>query len=151
MATTISGGIFDFATTSGYVPPTWSGGLYSFSTGIDCYLQWVDEDEQWKQGPDLQWVDCPDPFTYLKQLWTDDTYVYAATTDGLNIIQLESERAYAHITYPGGFNSVWADSNYVYLATPSSGVAYFSKTCIDGSVDDPYELILDIYTEIMGT
>ena len=125
----------------GYVPgPPF---IFSFSEEVEeaCYAQWTDEDEQWERGPDLQWGECPDLFTYLKQIWTDNTYVYAATTDGLNIVQLESEQAYAHITYKGGFNSVYADDTYVYLATPSSGVKYFPKTCISGSTDDPYELI----------
>jgi len=81
-------------------------------------------------------------FDILKQIWTDDTYVYAATTDGLNIIDLASELAYAHVTYQDGFNSVWSDESKVYLATPASGVKYIDKTCISGSVVSPYELMI---------
>jgi len=82
----------------------------------------------------------PDPFYLLNQIWTDDTYVYAATTDGLNIIELSSEMAYAHVTYSGGFNSVWSDDDKVYLATSGTGVKYVEKVCISGSVSNPYEL-----------
>jgi len=82
----------------------------------------------------------PDPFYLLNQIWTDDTYVYAATTDGLNIIELLSEMAYAHVTYSGGFNSVWSDDDKVYLATSGTGVKYVEKVCISGSVSSPYEL-----------
>lgn len=83
----------------------------------------------------------PDPFYLLNQIWTDNTYVYAATTDGLNIIQLTSELAYAHVTYSGGFNSVWSDDDKVYVATSGTGVKYLEKTCISGSIVSPYELI----------
>jgi hypothetical protein len=82
----------------------------------------------------------PDPFYLLKQIWSDRTYVYAATTDGLNIIEIESELPYAHLTYSDGFNSVWASTSGVYMATPASGVKYIEKTCISGSTISPYEL-----------
>jgi hypothetical protein len=96
---------------------------------------------EWIESPDIEWFEYPETFSILKQIWTDDNYVYAATTDGLNIIDLISEQAYAHITYTNGFNSVWADNDNVYLATPASGIKYLAKTCISGSVILPYELI----------
>lgn len=97
--------------------------------------------DQWIEYFDQEWGADPDPFYLLKQIWTDDIYVYAATTDGLNIIELESESAYAHVTYSGGFISVWSDANKVYLATPEAGVKYINKPCISGSTISPYELI----------
>jgi len=96
--------------------------------------------DQWIEYADKEWTVQPDPFYLLKQIWTDRTYVYAATTDGLNIIDFESELAYAHVTYSGGFNSVWASVSGVYLATPAHGVKYIEKTCISGSTSSPYEL-----------
>jgi hypothetical protein len=108
---------------------------------VTCVGEWIDDEEdRWPQDPDREWGECVDPFTYLKQIWTDESYVYAATTDGLNIIDLISEQAYAHVTYQYGFNSVWADETKVYLATPASGIKYIDKTCISGSTNDPYEL-----------
>jgi len=97
--------------------------------------------DQWIEYADQEWTVQPDPFYLLKQIWHDEDYVYAATSDGLNIIELESELSYAHVTYYDGFNSVWADDNNVYLATPASGVKYIDKTCISGSTGSPYELI----------
>ena len=97
--------------------------------------------DQWIEYSDQEWAVTPDPFYLLKQIWTDDTYVYAATSDGLNIVELASELAYAHVTYYDGFNSVWTDANRVYLATPASGVKYIEKACISGSIASPYELI----------
>ena len=96
--------------------------------------------DQWIEYADKEWGVHPDPFYLLKQIWTDRTYVYAATSDGLNIIDLASELPYAHITYADGFDSVWASVSGVYLATPASGVKYIEKTCISGSTSSPYEL-----------
>jgi len=97
--------------------------------------------DQWIEYADKEWTVQPDSFYLLNQMWTDRTYVYAATSDGLNIIELESELACAHITYYDGFTSVWADANNVYLATPASGIKYFEKTSISGSIANPSELI----------
>ena len=105
-------------------------------------MGWTNQNnDQWIEYSDQEWSIDPDPFYLLKQIWTDDTYVYAVTTDGLNIIDLDSELPYAHITYSGGFNSVWADATKVYLATPASGIKYIEKTCISGSTASPYELV----------
>jgi hypothetical protein len=104
-------------------------------------MGWTDQNnDQWIEYPGQEWGDG-EPFSLLRQIWTDSTYVYAATSDGLNIVELASELAYAHVTYSGGFNSVWADDNNVYLATPASGVKYIEKTCISGNIVSPYELI----------
>jgi len=114
---------------------------FEFTVPAECVGQWIDdESDHWPQDPARGWGECVDPFTYLKQIWADDNYVYAATTDGLNIIDLVSELPYAHITYSDGFNSVWASVSGVYLATPASGIKYIEKTCISGNIDDPYEL-----------
>ena len=111
----------------------------------ECLDEWIDnEPDHWPQDPARAWGDCEGPFTYLKQIWTDDNYVYAATTDGLNIIDLVSELAYAHVTYPGGFNSVWSDDSTVYLATVSDGVKSLDKTAISGSTVSPYELAVSL-------
>jgi len=79
-------------------------------------------------------------FDYLNQIWTDDNYVYAATLGGLNIIDLISAQQYAYATYSGGFNTVWANDMKVYLGTTNSGIKYLQKTCISGSLIEPYEL-----------
>jgi len=86
----------------------------------------------------------------LNQIWTDDDYVYAATSSGLDIIEIESEQRYAYITYGGGFTTTWADSTKVYLGTTASGVKYINKTCISGSIVSPYELSICL-TDYLNT
>ena len=110
-------------------------------------MGWLDDTysgTEWIEYPGLEWNQYPEKFYLLNQIWSDNDYVYAATTDGLNIIDMLSEQAYAHVTYSGGFNSVWADANKVYLATPASGVKYIEKTAISGSVVSPYELFVSL-------
>ena len=74
------------------------------------------------------------------QVWTDD-YVYAATSQGLKIYDITYEDQYAYVTYSGGFNTVWANDDKVFIGTTTDGVKYINKTCISGSVVDPYELV----------
>lgn len=70
---------------------------------------------------------------YVRNIWTDENYVYAATSDSLKIFDLDSGEQYAYITIAGGLNSVWASEDYVYLGTVYSGVKYITKTCISGT------------------
>jgi len=97
-------------TTGGYSSPGFSGSTYGFGTVETFY-----------------------------QVWTDD-YVYAATSLGLNIYDITSESQYAYVTYSGGFNTVWANEDKVFVGTTNSGVKYINKTCISGSVVSPYDL-----------
>ncbi len=78
--------------------------------------------------------------TGLNQIWTDDNYVYGATSSGLDIIDIDSEQKYAYIDYGSGFTTVWAGDSVVYLGTDSTGMKYLNKACISGSVSSPYEL-----------
>lgn len=75
------------------------------------------------------------------QIWTDDTYVYTALSTGLKIYEIESESEYAYIDYTGGFNTVWASTNRVFVGTSDAGIKYFNKTCISGSTSSPYDLV----------
>ena len=127
-----------------YSSPTGSGS-YGFEfpgSGTECLGEWVDSIyDTWSPQPDIVWNECLGEFAYLNQIWHDEYYAYAATTDGLNIIDLISELPYAHVTYDGGFNSLWADDDRIYLATPNDGIKYIDKACISGSTDTPYELV----------
>ena len=73
------------------------------------------------------------------QIWTDD-YVYAATSAGLKIYDITSESQYAYIDYSGGFNTVWANDERIFVGTTNNGIKYINKTCISGSVVSPYDL-----------
>ncbi len=109
--TIITAGSFDF--TGSYTPPTWSG-IHYYNFGISSVLY---------------------------QIWTDDTYVYAATSSGLDIIDIDTEYYYAEIPYSPGFITVWASDDRVYLGTTAAGMKYLNKTCISGSLDEyPYYL-----------
>lgn len=107
---TVSGGIFNFI-TGGYISPSFSGSTYNLGGDAEIFYQ----------------------------VWTDD-YVYAATSAGLKIYDIDTENQYAYITYSGGFSTVWANDGKVFVGTTGSGVKYINKTCISGSVGSPYDL-----------
>ena len=76
----------------------------------------------------------------LNQIWSDGDYVFAVTNSGLNIVDMDLEQKIAYINYDQGFNTVWANDDKVYLGTSASGVKYFYKTCISGTVLIPNNL-----------
>jgi hypothetical protein len=109
--TTITGSTFNF--TDEYFPPSWSGThIYNFGKG----------------------------FPNVNQIWADNDYVFAACAEGLNIIDIASELQYSFVTYSGGFTTVWANQDRVFLGTPASGIKYIDKVCISGSIDLPFEI-----------
>jgi hypothetical protein len=101
---------------------------------------WVEADAQWVDSNDSQWEISGDGT--LKQIWSDDYYVYAATDQLLNIIDIDTESKIAYITRDGGFTTVWANNDRVYLGTSDDSIKYFNKTVISGSIEDPYDLSL---------
>lgn len=107
----IIGGITFNFTESGYTPPSASGTTYNFPGS-----------------------------SVLNQIWTDDNYVYAATSINLSVIGLISEEYEAYVTYSGGFTTVWGSDDKVYVGTSSDGIKYIYKTCVSGSIASPYNL-----------
>ena len=74
--------------------------------------QWYDVDSwQWVDSESSQWgftTDSPGSTNLrLLQIWTDESYVYAATTSGLDIIDLETEQRAHFLSRQGGYTSVW--------------------------------------------
>lgn len=102
--------------------------------------EWSQTNNQWVDYPYDEWGDYTEYHNYVRNIWTDDNYVYAATAGGLNIIDLESEQRYAYVTYSGGTNCVWADGDNVYMATSDNGIIYLAKTTITGSIVSPISL-----------
>ena len=101
--------------------------------------QWIDSNIiQWVESNDPQWGILGEVILY--QIWTDYDYVYAAIETGLDIYDIESELKYAYVTYSGGFSTVWANNDYVFIGTTDSGVKYLSKTKISGSISYPIDL-----------
>lgn len=96
---------------SGYSPPTASGADLFFGISSDSLV--------------------------LRQTWLDSNYVYAVTSDGLDIYDITSENKYAYIEYTGGFTTVWGNNERVFVGTTNSGVKYINKTCISGSITSP--------------
>lgn len=105
-------------------------------------LQWVQDNlQQWGLllGYDL------------KRIWTDENYVYAATVSGLEVIEISSEKKIAFIdrTINGGFSSVWANDDKIFLGTvgneteevEADGIKYIEKTCVSGTEFMPADLI----------
>lgn len=139
----IIGGITFNFTESGYSPPTWSGGVYSFGEAaeeLDCYTAWVESNTgQWTECNQDQWNVC---FNHLlNQIWSDNNYVYAAITFGMDIISMSAEQKIAYIEHKLGFNTVWANDTRVYLGTTFSGIKYVDKTCVSGTIGNPINLI----------
>lgn len=64
------------------------------------------------------------------QIWMDSEYVYAATSSGLSIVDIETEEQVSFASYTGGFSSVWSDEDYVYLGTTASGVVALLKSYV---------------------
>ncbi len=75
----------------------------------------------------------------ITQIWHDLDYIYASTSYGLYIYDLQSEQTYAYATYSGGLTSIWGNEDKLFVGT-ASGIKYIDKTCISGSVISPYDL-----------
>ena len=115
--TTIPGGIFNFVDAS-YTSPTWSGAEYIFST-----------------APEVGYGNT-------KAIWTDTTLIYLATDTTFNLIDIETESLYAYITAPsGGFTAICGNDTDIYIGTVS-GTKAIAKTCISGSIENPYDLAI---------
>ncbi len=103
--------------------------------------QWYDVDTfQWVDNPTYEWGFSTD-VTYLNQICTDNNFVYVATTSGLNIIDIETELSYSFTSYLGGYSTVWASDNNVYLGTTAGGIKRLPKASI--SSGDLSTVIID--------
>lgn len=57
-----------------------------------------------------------------RNIWSLDPYVYKATASGLEVYDLASESLLTFTFFAGGINSVWANSQHIYVATTNSGI-----------------------------
>jgi hypothetical protein len=92
--------------------------------------QWYDIDAwQWTDNVSAEWgfAETTPSGIYegLYQIWTDDQYVYAATSSGLDVISIETEERVSFATNPEGYTCVSSDSEKIY-----AGSKYGIK-CID--------------------
>jgi ligand-binding sensor domain-containing protein len=94
--------------------------------------QWYDIDSwQWVDSEDAQWGFTTEPpipgYEGLYQIWTDAQYVYAATTSGLNIIDIETEQRVSFATNPNGYTTVWSSASKVYVGS-NRGIKVLNKS-----------------------
>lgn len=90
---------------------------------------------QWYDIDTWQWVDTPTSewgfgIEAINQIWTDETYVYAATSRGLNIIGIETENVVAN-EYSHAYTTVWANNDTIFLGTSEEGIKSLDKSFID--------------------
>lgn len=74
-----------------------------------------------------------------RNVWINEPYVYGATTSGVDVYSSATESKVAEVFYITGANSVWADDNYLYMATTESGIWRLSVSSISGTFNlTPY-------------
>ena len=102
-----------------------------------CTYEWID-------GEFTAWIDLYEPawnICYsgkLNAIYTDSNYVYAAYSEGLDIIDIFSELRVAYIDYNYGFTSVCGDDSNVYFGTLYDGLFCIGKATISGNSAVPY-------------
>lgn len=64
----------------------------------------------------------------LRQIWTDASYVYAATSSGLDIIDIETEQRQSFVTSVNGYNTVWSSDTQVFVGTITGGIKVINKS-----------------------
>ena len=105
--------------------------------------EWYDIDSwQWVDSEDDQWsfTLLPD-YRGLYQIWTGNKYVYAATTSGLDIIEIETELRCSFASNSSGYSSVWSDNNEIFVGSMDNGIKYFNQSSIG-----PVEMISFLLT-----
>ena len=65
----------------------------------------------------------------LNHIYTDETYVYAATSSGLNIIDLETESSVSS-EYSYHYTTIWVNDDTVFLGTNGYGIKSLAKSFI---------------------
>lgn len=71
----------------------------------------------------------------MKNIWTDDTYIFKATSSGANVYDIGTGTTVAIVQYGTGMSSVWSDDTYLYMGTTNSGVLWLPISVISGSYD----------------
>ena len=71
----------------------------------------------------------------MRNIWTDDTYIFKATTSGVNIYDIDTGGTVAIVQYGTGMSSVWSDDTYLYMGTTNSGVLWLPISVISGTYD----------------
>ena len=67
-------------------------------------------------------------------VWVSDPFIYKATVSGINVYDLEVGSLLNFIDYENA-SSVWADDNYMYMATSVSGIYRCDVSTVTGTVN----------------
>jgi len=103
---------------------------------------WVDNNSlQWIDVPAYEWELPAGEVFQLNQIWTDNDFVYAVTTSGLFVVDVDTSNTVAYVDYSGGFSTVWASDDNVYVGTEDDGVKYIEKTCISTNQSNPVDIV----------
>lgn len=81
-------------------------------------------------------------------IFTVPPYVYKATASGLSVYDLNSEALLGFEYITGGVSSVWADTQYVYSGTTTSGL-YRSSVSLP-TLSTPYKQYPDISSNLVN-
>lgn len=102
----------------------------------DCNNKYIWSGNEWIDSELVSWGICAD---VLNQLCTDENYVYIVTSTGLIIADILTSNKVAYINIDGGFSTVWANTEKLYLGT-ANGIKYVEKACISTDPIDPHNL-----------
>lgn len=101
--------------------------------------EWVDTELfTWTDSYEPAWA--MDYIGLLRAIHTDSTYVYAAYSNGLIIIDISTEKKIAYIDFTYGFTTVCGDDTAIYLGTSYDGVFCLEKSSVFGSYTDQQDL-----------
>jgi hypothetical protein len=71
----------------------------------------------------------------VRNIWSTTSYVFKSTASGVNIYNTSTELLTHRIVWLDGTSAVWADNDYLYFGTTSSGIYRIATTSISGSFD----------------
>lgn len=71
----------------------------------------------------------------MRNIWTDDPYIFRATSSGVSIYSTATENVVAIVQYGTGINSVWSNDDYLYMGTTNSGILWLPISVISGTYD----------------
>jgi len=85
-----------------------------------------------------------------RNIWVEKPYIYKSTSNGIDVYDLISKSIVNSIPIIGGANSVWADSEYVYVATSASGIYRFNTSSVSGTANlSSYKSYPDITSNVV--
>jgi len=88
----------------------------------------------------IQFVPAPDTSPWYQNVWVVDDYIYHTRSSGIDVYNNDASELDYHISLPNAATAVWANDNYIYMGTSTSGVY---RATISGTAS-PYLTAPDI-------